>query len=57
MAGSRGRSNVRAARTWDGAEVAAGQLGGMCLHTILIDPSDPAADVHRHLGCQGISDR
>ena len=24
--------------------------GGMCLHTIILDPSDPAADFHRHLG-------
>ena len=23
--------------------------GGMCLHTIILDPSDPAADLHRHL--------
>ena len=24
--------------------------GGMCLHTILLDPSNPDADLHRHLG-------
>ena len=24
--------------------------GGMCLHTILLDPSDPQPDLHRHLG-------
>ena len=23
--------------------------GGMCLHTILLDPTNPGADVHRHL--------
>ena len=28
--------------------------GGLCLHTILLDPTDPAADVHRHLGGRGV---
>ena len=31
--------------------------GGMCLHTILLDPSDPAAHVHRDLGRGRVSHR
>ena len=31
--------------------------GGMCLHTILLDPSDPRADLHRHLGRGRVPDR
>ena len=31
--------------------------GGMCLHTIILDPSDPAADLHRHLGRGRVSHR
>ena len=31
--------------------------GGMCLHTIILDPSDPQADLDRHLGGGRVSHR
>ena len=31
--------------------------GGMCLHTILLDPTDPAPHLHRHLGGRRVPHR
>ena len=31
--------------------------GGMCLHTIVLDPSQSRADLCRHLGCGRVPER
>ena len=47
---------VRPARTRYRSSLAAGR-GGMCLHTIILDPEQSGPDLHRHLGSRGISNR